>query len=64
MTTFALVHGAWHGAWCWDRLIPELENRGHSVIAMDLPSDDPAATLMTTRTWLPASWKHTEETMS
>lgn len=44
MATFALVHGAWHGAWCWERLIPELEERGHSVIAMDLPSDDPAAT--------------------
>jgi pimeloyl-ACP methyl ester carboxylesterase len=43
MTTFALVHGAWHGAWCWRRLIPELEDRGHGVIAMDLPSDDPAA---------------------
>jgi hypothetical protein len=43
MATFALVHGAWHGAWCWDRLRPELEDRGHQVIAMDLPSDDPAA---------------------
>jgi pimeloyl-ACP methyl ester carboxylesterase len=44
MTTFALVHGAWHGSWCWHRLIPELEDRGHGVIAVDLPSDDPAAT--------------------
>jgi pimeloyl-ACP methyl ester carboxylesterase len=44
VTTFALVHGTWHGAWCWDRLIPELEDRGHGVIAMDLPSDDPTAT--------------------
>ena len=25
MATFALVHGAWHGAWCWERLTPELE---------------------------------------
>ena len=44
MATFALVHGAWHGAWCWERLTPELEARGHDVIAIDLPSDDPAAT--------------------
>lgn len=44
MATFALVHGAWHGAWCWERLTPELEARGHRVVAMDLPSDDPAAT--------------------
>jgi hypothetical protein len=29
MATFGLVHGAWHGAWCWDRLVPELEARGH-----------------------------------
>lgn len=25
MATFGLVHGAWHGAWCWDRLAPLLE---------------------------------------
>lgn len=44
MTTFVLVHGAWHGAWCWEKLIPEVEARGHRVVAMDLPSDDPEAT--------------------
>ncbi|CAJ1583753.1 alpha/beta hydrolase [[Mycobacterium] wendilense] len=44
MSTFVLVHGAWHGAWCWERLTPELERRGHRVVAVDLPSDDPAAT--------------------
>jgi pimeloyl-ACP methyl ester carboxylesterase len=43
VTTFALVHGAWHGAWCWDRLIPELEARGHRAVAVDLPADDPDA---------------------
>jgi pimeloyl-ACP methyl ester carboxylesterase len=46
MTTFALIHGAWHGAWCWDPLIPELERRGHRAVAVDLPCDDPAATTM------------------
>src|ERR1700675_1278045 len=44
MTTFALVHGAWHGASCWELLTPELETRGHRVVAVDLPSDDSAAT--------------------
>jgi len=44
MTTFGLVHGAWHGAWCWERLIPELEALGHRAIAMDLPCDDSSAT--------------------
>jgi pimeloyl-ACP methyl ester carboxylesterase len=43
MSTFALVHGAWHGAWCWERLTPELESLGHRVITMDLPCDDGSA---------------------
>ncbi|CAN5850673.1 alpha/beta hydrolase [soil metagenome] len=44
MTTFALVHGAWHGAWCWERLTPELTGRGHRVVTVDLPSQDETAT--------------------
>ena len=43
MSTFALVHGAWHGGWCWERLTPELERRGHRVVTVDLPCDDPDA---------------------
>jgi pimeloyl-ACP methyl ester carboxylesterase len=42
VATFTLVHGAWHGAWCWDRLIPELRARGHEAVAMDLPIDQPS----------------------
>ena len=45
MSIFCLVHGAYLGAWCWERLIPELEARGHQVIAMDLPIGDPSASL-------------------
>jgi pimeloyl-ACP methyl ester carboxylesterase len=43
MSTFLLIHGAWHGAWCWSRLIPELESLGHRCVAPDLPGhgDDP-----------------------
>lgn len=37
MTTFILVHGSWHGAWCWERLVPRLQAAGHNVIAVDLP---------------------------
>jgi pimeloyl-ACP methyl ester carboxylesterase len=40
MSTFVLVHGAWHGGWCWDRLIPELEAHGHRGVAPDLPIED------------------------
>ena len=45
MTTFALVHGAWHGAWCWERLLEPLERRGHGAVAVDLPGEDPDAGL-------------------
>nr|WP_277346269.1 alpha/beta fold hydrolase [Solimonas marina] len=33
-----LVHGAWHGAWCWERhFAPSLRARGHEVETLDLP---------------------------
>jgi pimeloyl-ACP methyl ester carboxylesterase len=35
MSTYVLVHGAWHGAWCWYKVIPRLEKLGHTVIAPD-----------------------------
>ena len=38
MSTFILVHGAWHGAWCWYKVVPRLARAGHAVIAPDLPS--------------------------
>jgi Alpha/beta hydrolase family len=44
VSTFALVHGAWHGAWCWEQLTPLLTGRGHAVITPELPCDDPSAT--------------------
>lgn len=37
MTTFVLIHGAWHGAWCWDEVAPLLRAAGHGVVAPDLP---------------------------
>jgi pimeloyl-ACP methyl ester carboxylesterase len=40
---FALVHGAYHGAWCWDLLGNELERDGHTTSAVDLPCEDPDA---------------------
>lgn len=47
VATFGLVHGAWHGAWCWEPLGVELQRRGHDVVAVDLPIDDPTATFST-----------------
>ncbi len=30
-STFVLVHGAWHGGWCWKKLAPLLRAAGHTV---------------------------------
>ncbi|MCZ6645531.1 MAG: alpha/beta fold hydrolase [SAR324 cluster bacterium] len=35
--TFVLVHGSWHGSWCWDKVVPLLRQGGHGVVAVDLP---------------------------
>jgi pimeloyl-ACP methyl ester carboxylesterase len=37
MSRFVLVHGSWHGAWCWDKVVPLLEAAGHRAVAIDLP---------------------------
>jgi pimeloyl-ACP methyl ester carboxylesterase len=37
MSVYILVHGAWHGSWCWDKIAPFLEKVGHQVQAPDLP---------------------------
>ena len=36
MATFVLVHGGWHGGWCWQKVIPFLEAAGHEVHAPTL----------------------------
>ena len=38
MATFVLVPGAGGGTWFWHRLLPELANRGHVGIPVDLPT--------------------------
>jgi pimeloyl-ACP methyl ester carboxylesterase len=37
MTNFVLIHGSWHGAWCWFKVAPRLRAAGHHVEAIDLP---------------------------
>lgn len=37
MNTYLLVHGAWHNSWCWHKIVPLLEQAGHTVLAPDLP---------------------------
>jgi len=55
-STFVLIAGAWHGAWCWQKLVPLLEARGHRVRTPELPatggdSSDPAGITLD-------SWAH------
>ena len=38
MSTFVLVHGAWHGGWCWYKVVSLLRQQGHTVLAPDLPA--------------------------
>lgn len=35
-STFILVHGSWHGAWCYSRVVRRLEDQGHTVHALTL----------------------------
>jgi len=44
MSNFVLIHGSWHGAWCWYKVVPRLRAAGHHVEAVDLPGHgrDPA----------------------
>jgi len=37
MTTVVLVHGAFHDAWCWERVRSALDDRGVANLALDLP---------------------------
>lgn len=43
--TFGLIPGAGGDAWYWHRLVPELEDRGHHPVPIDLPAEDDTAGL-------------------
>jgi pimeloyl-ACP methyl ester carboxylesterase len=52
--SFVLIAGAWHGAWCWSKVLPLLESQGHRAIAHELPgtgadTTDPAG--VTLESW-------------
>jgi len=55
MSAIVLIHGAWHGAWCWYKVVPRLEKAGQRVIAPDLPSlgkDKTPLTEVTLELWV------------
>jgi hypothetical protein len=36
MSIIVLIPGAWHGAWCWERMTPSLATAGHKVLTPEL----------------------------
>lgn len=38
---FVLIHGAWHGGWCWEGVMAELQKVGHSAEAPTMPGHVP-----------------------
>jgi pimeloyl-ACP methyl ester carboxylesterase len=53
--TVVLVHGAWHGAWCWDAVVAALDARGVEVDAVELPLAGYAADSETARARIEAA---------
>ena len=45
MATYVLIPGAGGAAWYWHRLLPELQQRGHDAVAVNLPACDDSAGL-------------------
>lgn len=45
--SFVLIHGAWHGGWCWKKLTPLLRARGHEVATPTLTGLGERAHLLT-----------------
>ena len=46
MSDFVLVHGAWHGAWCWQRIVTPLWAAGHRAFAVTLTGSGERAHLL------------------
>ena len=47
MATFVLVHGGWHGGWCWKKVVPLLRAAGHEVFTPTLTGLGERAHLLT-----------------
>lgn len=54
MAGFVLIHGSWHGGWCFDEVARRLEAAGHTVVAPTLPGmggDEAALRAVTLEGW-------------
>ena len=52
MATYVLVHGAWHGGWCWKKMMPLLRAAGHEVVVPTLTELGERAHLAPPEVWL------------
>jgi pimeloyl-ACP methyl ester carboxylesterase len=61
--TFVLVHGAWHGAWCWAAVIRQLEAGGDRAFAVDLPGrgSNPHTHSQSRATWVGSVTRYIEQ---
>ncbi|HEV7758056.1 MAG TPA: alpha/beta hydrolase [Acidimicrobiales bacterium] len=55
MTGIVLVHGAWHGEWCWDGVVADLADRGLPAHAVTLPFTGAAADVAAARSAIEAA---------
>ncbi len=61
---FVLIHGAWHGAWCWAAVINELGKHGDHAYAIDLPGSNANAfdrAKVTLQTYVDAAVRYIED---
>jgi len=61
MASFVLIHGAFHGGWCFDPVADMLRARGHAVVAPDLPGmggDEAALRAATLDGWAQFTLEH------
>jgi pimeloyl-ACP methyl ester carboxylesterase len=61
MASFILVHGAWHGGWCWHKVVSELSEAGHRAVAIDLPSHGSDRTPVADVTLQGYAWRIAQE---
>jgi hypothetical protein len=57
MITYVLVHGAWHGGWCWKKVTPLLRASGHDVFTPTLPGLGERSHLLSPEATYRTSWR-------
>jgi pimeloyl-ACP methyl ester carboxylesterase len=61
LSAYLLIHGAWHGGWCWHKVVARLRRAGHGALAPDLPSlgrDRTPAASVTLQCWTDSLCAH------